>query len=148
MFKSKDLICHLATFINVEDLPNFFLVAKIFNDNTGKNYHFWYKKLLRDFNFSYDSIYELSIIQQHYRILHHLKMNGISITYMCSFIFRELEFVNLRKYLMKNIEKFSLRCENLVGKSTKMKCNDRCNRYGKHILCRPCARKLHIIDDY
>ena len=47
----KDIICHLGTFIETQDLGNFFRVSKAFNESTNKNFHFWFKKLLKDFDF-------------------------------------------------------------------------------------------------
>lgn len=142
----KDIICHLGTFVEGRDLINFFLISKTFNDHTNKNYYFWQRKLLKDFNFSYDSIYELSIIQQHYQILYQAKMFGISkIRSICP-MFKGPNFKTIEYFLINNREKFTLRCQYVFsrGKFKDQKCDAMGDRYEKYIFCSQCIKKLPV----
>jgi hypothetical protein len=142
----KDLICYLATFIDPVNLVNFFQVSKLFNDNTNKNCSFWRLKLLRDFNFSYDSVYNLSIIQQHYRILFNIQIYGISNLFLECETFKMAEFSTLHKYLIANKEKLTLRCEYIFlrGDLKGRKCDKMGQRYGRYIFCSSCTKKRPV----
>ena len=139
----KDVICYLGTFVNPFDLLNFFLVSKTFNENTNQKYHFWFKKLLRDFDFSYDSLQILSIIKKHYRILYKAKRYGVSRFYPAHSTDGELHCETLRKYLIYNMEKFLLKCQYVFSsEEDKKECYSYGKRYGKYIFCQTCRQKL------
>lgn len=136
----KDLICHLGTFVEGEDLLNFFLISKAFNENTSKNYHFWQRKLLKEFNFCYNDVYDLSIIQIHYYVLYQVKMFGV---HKIPGIPGIVSYPRLKKHIEDNIKKFTLPCQYVFtrGAPRGQECNAVGKRYGKYIFCSNCIKK-------
>lgn len=142
LWNLKDLICHIGTFVNTQDLVNYFLITKMFNENTNKNCHFWRIKLLKEFNYSCGGIYDLITIKECYQLLHKVQTFGIS-----SFQFDLLSTPSsLIEYLHINREKLTLRCEHIFVREeyNYKKCNNIGKRYGKYIFCYGCTKKRSV----